>query len=83
MPRPSSPCCAACRSPARLTGVLEAESGFNDAPVVILVVAFSTAGPVEHWYALLGEITLELAIGAAIGLAFGWLGAYGLRHVAL
>ncbi|MEU8977510.1 potassium/proton antiporter [Streptomyces sp. NPDC048309] len=69
--------------PARVTGVLEAESGFNDAPVVILVVAFSTAGPVEHWYTLLGEIALELAIGAAIGLAVGWLGAYGLRHVAL
>lgn len=69
--------------PARLTGVLEAESGFNDAPVVILVVAFSTAGPIEHWYVLLGEIALELAIGAAIGLAIGWLGAYAMRHVAL
>jgi cell volume regulation protein A len=69
--------------PSRVTGILEAESGFNDAPVVILVVAFSTAGPVEHWYLLLAEIALELAIGAAIGLAVGWLGAYGLRHVAL
>ncbi|MEV0277778.1 potassium/proton antiporter [Streptomyces sp. NPDC050610] len=69
--------------PSRLTGVLEAESGFNDAPVVILVVAFSAAGPVEHWYVLIGHIALELAIGAAIGLAVGWLGAYGLRHVAL
>jgi len=69
--------------PAHVTGVLEAESGFNDAPVVILVVAFSTTGPVEHWYALLGEIALELTIGAAIGLAVGWLGGYGLRHVAL
>ncbi|MBB5127043.1 potassium/proton antiporter [Streptomyces griseoloalbus] len=69
--------------PSRVTGTLEAESGFNDAPVVILVVAFSTAGPVEHWYLLLGEIALELAIGAAIGLAVGWLGAWGLRHVAL
>ncbi|MER7024415.1 MULTISPECIES: potassium/proton antiporter [Streptomyces] len=69
--------------PARLTGVLEAESGFNDAPVVILVVAFSTAGPVEHWYVLIGEIALELAIGAAVGLAVGWIGAYGMRHVAL
>ncbi|MCZ9336790.1 cation:proton antiporter, partial [Streptomyces sp. TRM76130] len=61
--------------PSRVTGTLEAESGFNDAPVVILVVAFSAAGPVEHWYVLLGEIALELAIGAAIGLAMGWLGA--------
>ncbi|MFE2158553.1 potassium/proton antiporter [Streptomyces lydicus] len=69
--------------PARLTGVLEAESGFNDAPVVILVVAFSTPRQVDHWYVLLGEIALELAIGATIGLAIGWLGAYGMRHVAL
>ncbi|MGW7363381.1 potassium/proton antiporter [Streptomyces sp. NPDC054841] len=69
--------------PSRITGVLEAESGFNDAPVVILVVAFSTAGPVGDWYVLVGKITLELAIGAAIGLAVGWLGSFGLRHVAL
>lgn len=69
--------------PSRITGVLEAESGFNDAPVVILVVAFSTAGPVDDWYLLVGKIALELAIGATIGIAVGWLGAYGLRHVAL
>ncbi|MEU2428081.1 potassium/proton antiporter [Streptomyces sp. NPDC007861] len=69
--------------PSRVTGVLEAESGFNDAPVVILVIAFSTAGPVDDWYVLIGKIALELAIGAAIGLAVGFVGAYGLRHVAL
>ncbi|MBC7270276.1 MAG: potassium/proton antiporter [Streptomyces sp.] len=69
--------------PARVTGTLEAESGFNDAPVVILVVAFSTAGPIENWYTLLGKISLQLAIGAAIGLAVGWLGSWALRHVAL
>lgn len=69
--------------PSRVTGALEAESGFNDAPVVILVVAFSTAGPVDDWYLLIGKIALELAIGAVIGLATGWLGAFGLRHVAL
>ncbi|MGV9253279.1 potassium/proton antiporter [Streptomyces sp. NPDC003697] len=69
--------------PARVTGTLEAESGFNDAPVVILVVAFSKAGPIEHWYLLVGEIALELAIGAAVGLAVGWLGALSLRRVAL
>ncbi|WP_455351485.1 potassium/proton antiporter [Streptomyces sp. SYSU K217416] len=69
--------------PSRITGVLEAESGFNDAPVVILVVAFSAAGPVDEWYVLVGKIAMELAIGAAIGLAAGWLGAFTLRHVAL
>ncbi|MFR0353124.1 potassium/proton antiporter [Streptomyces sediminimaris] len=69
--------------PTRVAGTLEAESGFNDAPVVILVVALSTAGPAPHWWVLLGEIALELAIGAAVGLAVGWLGAWGLRHVAL
>lgn len=69
--------------PARLNGLLEAESGFNDAPVVILVVAFSSAGPVEHWYVLIGEIALELAIGAAVGLTIGKLGAMALRQVAL
>ncbi|MFE4665196.1 potassium/proton antiporter [Streptomyces sp. NPDC056716] len=69
--------------PARVTGTLEAESGFNDAPVVILVVAFSTAGPIDHWYVLLGTIAMELAIGAAVGLAVGFLGSWGLRHIAL
>ncbi|MEU6755116.1 potassium/proton antiporter [Streptomyces sp. NPDC046685] len=69
--------------PSRITGVLEAESGFNDAPVVILVVSFATVGPVDDWYVLLGKIALELAIGVAIGLTVGFLGAYGLRHVAL
>ncbi|MDX3214343.1 potassium/proton antiporter [Streptomyces sp. ME02-6991-2B] len=69
--------------PSRLTGVLEAESGFNDAPVVILVVAFSQHWPVDHWGVLVGEIALELAIGATIGLVVGLLGAFAMRHVAL
>ncbi|WP_405592685.1 potassium/proton antiporter [Streptomyces sp. NBC_01190] len=69
--------------PKRVTGVLEAESGFNDAPVVILVVALSSAGPVEHWYTLLGEVGLELLIGAGLGLLIGWAGAFGLKRLAL
>ncbi|MFF7213263.1 potassium/proton antiporter [Streptomyces sp. NPDC008238] len=69
--------------PSRVTGVLEAESGFNDAPVVILVVAFSEHWPVHNWGVLLGEIALELAIGAAVGLAVGMLGAFAMRRVAL
>ncbi|MER8183007.1 potassium/proton antiporter [Kitasatospora sp. NPDC094015] len=69
--------------PERLTGLLEAESGFNDAPVVILVVAFATSGPLDPWYVLVGTILAELAIGAAVGYAVGRIGAYGIKHVAL
>ncbi|GHH66678.1 K+/H+ antiporter [Kitasatospora indigofera] len=69
--------------PHRLTGLLEAESGFNDAPVVILVVAFATTGEADSWYVLTGTIVAELAIGAAVGLAIGKLGAYAVKHVAL
>jgi NhaP-type Na+/H+ and K+/H+ antiporter len=70
--------------PPRLTGVLEAESGYNDAPVVIVVVALSTHadGDLNTWL-LLGSIAYELAAGAAIGLVVGPLGAYALRRVAL
>ncbi|MEV6109896.1 potassium/proton antiporter [Streptomyces sp. NPDC051940] len=69
--------------PKRVTGTLEAESGFNDAPVVLLVVALSTSETIGPWYTLLGTIALELAIGAAVGVAVGFLGSFGLRHVAL
>ncbi|MEY9962973.1 cell volume regulation protein A [Streptacidiphilus sp. MAP12-16] len=69
--------------PSRLRGLLEAESGFNDAPVVILVVAFVTPGPIDTWYVLLGSIVLKLAIGLVAGLAVGRLGSLALRHIAL
>jgi len=72
--------------PRRLSGLLEAESGFNDAPVVILVLAFamdSASGAAPHpWWELLFHASLELAGGAAVGLALGWLGAAALRRVA-
>ena len=70
--------------PSRVTGTLEAESGFNDAPVVILVVALSA---LEHepraWYTLVATIFAELLIGLVVGLLVGRVGAYGLRRVAL
>ena len=69
--------------PSRLSGLLEAESGFNDAPTVILVVAFATTGPVDSWYLLLGSIVMQLAIGLVLGLVVGRLGALALRRVAL
>ncbi|MBF5080249.1 potassium/proton antiporter [Quadrisphaera sp. INWT6] len=73
--------------PSRLGGLLEAESGFNDAPVVIAVVSLTTVlggGGGEHsWWFLGVEAAGELLGGAAIGLALGVLGAMGLRRVAL
>ncbi len=72
--------------PKRLTGLLEAESGFNDAPAVILVIALteSLAGGEQAPVWLLAAIAAgELAGGAALGVAVGWLGARGLRSVAL
>ena len=70
------------RLPSRLGGLLEAESGFNDAPVVILVVALAGASA-PSWWELLALIGYELAIGAAVGLAIGYAGAWGVRRIAL
>ena len=72
--------------PRRLSGMLEAESGFNDAPVVILVVALAAESvpTAEHhpwWYVLL-EAGVELVGGTVIGLLVGWAGAWLLRRVA-
>ncbi|GAA4991868.1 potassium/proton antiporter [Kineococcus glutinatus] len=72
--------------PRRLVGMLEAESGLNDAPVVIAVVALTDAamGEASHpWWFLVGEAVFELVAGAAIGLAVGAAGAAGLRRTAL
>ncbi len=72
--------------PRRISGVLEAESGFNDAPVVLLVTAIAAgmapdATPQPLWQ--VGVITtLELAGGAVIGLAIGFGGAQVMRLVA-
>jgi cell volume regulation protein A len=68
--------------PSRLSGILEAESGFNDAPVIILVVALTSTRPPSA-LGMGGELVLELAIGAAAGLLIGRLGAYALRQMAL
>lgn len=71
--------------PRRLAGTLEAESGFNDAPVVILVVSFAVqgapGGESHTWWELAGSATLELVGGAAVGIAVGWLGGQLLRRV--
>ena len=72
------------RLPPRLVATLEAESGMNDAPVVLLVVLLSAPVGEGHpwWYELL-IVTYELAAGAAIGLLVGVAGKWLLRHAAL
>lgn len=69
--------------PRRVAGMLEAESGFNDAPSVILVVLFG--GTPFHIDAgtLVGTLAYELAAGALIGLALGRLGGFVLPRLAL
>jgi len=69
------------RLPRRLVGVLEAESGLNDAPVVILATLLSTGHPGTGNIA--AHVAYQLAVGAAIGAGFGVLGAAGLRRAAL
>src|SRR4051794_30974472 len=62
--------------PKRLTGALEAESGLNDAPTIVLVTIISTGALAEHG-ALYGAglILYELLAGLALGLAVGFAGA--------
>jgi cell volume regulation protein A len=70
----------------RLTAVLEAESGVNDAPAVILVVVLSEIALGHHvgpWWHEVLLVIYELGFGTVAGLVIGWLGAFGLRRVAL
>jgi cell volume regulation protein A len=73
--------------PRRLRGALEAESGLNDAPTVLLVVLATAAAagetPGGGVPGLIGLIVLELGLGLLIGLALGWVGVQLLRRVAL
>jgi cell volume regulation protein A len=67
-----------------VTGVLEIESGLNDAPIVVLVLALS-AGQVDadHWWQFGLMMAAELVIGALIGLAIGFAAASLLGRMAL
>jgi potassium/hydrogen antiporter len=65
----------------RLSGALELESGLNDAPVVIAVVLLASPEPLQWWSPAL--VVYELAVGAAVGAALGFGGAWALRRAAL
>ncbi len=68
----------------RLRAALEAESGFNDAPVVILVsVVVGDDWSSTNGWTLLGLVSYELLAGVAIGLLVGRLGEVLLSRTAL
>ena len=68
--------------PRRLTGALEAESGLNDAPTVVLVTLVSAGGSHGLFY-FAGTIAYELVAGTIGGLVVGYAGAWLLRRSAL
>ncbi len=68
--------------PRKLTGTLEAESGLNDAPTIVLVTLISAGGN-EGPLMYAGTIAYELAIGTLGGLLVGFAGAWLLRRSAL
>ena len=70
--------------PRRLTGALEAESGLNDAPTVVLVSLISAGTVHDHpWWVVLAIVVGELVLGLLVGLVVGLAGAWVLRHVSL
>ncbi len=70
--------------PQRITGPLEAESGLNDAPTVVLVTLISTGAVAEHGLlGTLGIVVFELVAGVLVGLACGFGGAWVMRRAAL
>jgi cell volume regulation protein A len=70
--------------PRRLTGVLEAESGLNDAPTVLLVTLVSAGTALDHGVlGFAGIVAYELAFGVLCGLLVGFGGGWVMRRVAL
>lgn len=69
--------------PRRLAGLLEAESGFNDAPAAILVLMFSTTPMTLAPGTAATGVVYELVVGVAVGLFSGVLGAFAMRRAAL
>ncbi|MCP3797745.1 potassium/proton antiporter [Allokutzneria sp. A3M-2-11 16] len=65
----------------RISGTLELESGLNDAPVYIAVVLLASPDPASWWTPAL--VVYELAVGAVVGIALGWIGSQALRRAAL
>jgi cell volume regulation protein A len=72
--------------PRRMAASLEAESGLNDAPAILLVAVLAeqlTGGETHAWWVTALEIVGELLGGAVVGLLIGFGGVQLLRRSAL
>lgn len=69
----------------RLARTLEGEAGFNDPVAVLLVVGFVDwiQKPDHGLLKMVVSMVEEMAIGAAVGLAVGWLAVQALRTMRL
>lgn len=68
----------------RVRALLEAEAGFNDAPVVVIVSVLA-AGELgsSSWWQVAALIAFELVVGALVGVAVGFAARWILRRLAL
>lgn len=72
------------RVTARVRTILEAEAGFNDAPVVVIVsILASDAFTDSPLWQIPLLIVVEIVFGAAIGVAMGFLARWALPRLAL
>jgi cell volume regulation protein A len=72
--------------PRRMAAALEAESGLNDAPVILLVVVLAgrlTGAASSPWWLTVLEVVGELLGGAVVGVVLGAGGVQLLRRAAL
>jgi cell volume regulation protein A len=70
--------------PSRIRGALEAESGLNDAPTVVVVTLIASGAVGDHPpLVVAGIIVGELLLGVACGLVAGFGGAWLMRRAAL
>ncbi len=68
----------------RIGATLEAESGMNDAPVIVLVTLVAAGEWGENaWWVDVGKVGYELVAGALVGLAVGLAGRWLLARIAL
>ena len=72
------------RVSTRVRTLLEAEAGFNDAPVVVLVSVVSSADfGTTPWWQIPAVVALELVGGAIVGVGAGYVSRWVLPRLAL